>query len=137
MDSHMYFYDLSGSEIGHLYYSDKQVCGCSLDRDDTKGGTGEWLTVDFDSIPSNVYKIDVSIYGYRGSAPATMYLRQENTITDGMGHVTTEVKEPVRLSTYVGTHETVSFGYFIRSGDSWDFHGYDGSIVPGSGVIEG
>ena len=24
MDSHMYFYDRSGSEIGHLYYSDKQ-----------------------------------------------------------------------------------------------------------------
>jgi hypothetical protein len=137
MDSHMYFYDRSGSEIGHLYYSDKQVCGCSLDRDDTKGGTGEWLTVDFDSIPSNVYKIDVSIYGYRGSATATMYLRQENTITDGMGNVTTEVKEPVRLSTNVGNHETVSFGYFIRSGDSWDFHGYDGSIVHGSGVIEG
>lgn len=137
MDSHMYFYDRSGSEIGHLYYSDRQVCGCSLDRDDTKGGTGEWLTVDFDSIPSNVYKIDVSIYGFRGSATATMYLRQENTITDGMGHVTTEVKKPVRLSTYVGNHETVSFGYFIRSGDSWDFHGYDGSIVHGSGVIEG
>lgn len=135
MDSHMYFYDSSGSEVGHVYFSKKQDCGCSLDIDDTKGGTGEWLTVDFDAIPSNVHKIDVSIYGFSGDAEATMILRQENTITDGMGNTTTEVKEPVRLSTHVGNHETVSFGYFIRSGDSWDFHGYDGSIVHGSGVV--
>lgn len=135
MDSHMYFYDTSGTEVGHVFYGNRTDCGCSLDIDDTRGGTGEWLTVDFDGILANVNRVNVSIYGYRGDAVVWMILKQENTIVDGLGNVSTEIKQPVRLDTNVSNHQTVSFGYFQRTADSWDFHGYDGSVVHGSGTL--
>ena len=50
IDSHLEFYDAAGTQTGHLYYGNKSVYGCSLDIDDTSGGTGEWLTLDFNSI---------------------------------------------------------------------------------------
>lgn len=128
IDSHLQFY---GGNNGHLYYANKKVYGCSLDIDDLVGGTGEWLTLDFDSLPQDVYKIDCYAYGYRGSATTTITLQKTVTTTDRNGQTTTTVTTPVNLTTHVGNHQTVSFGYFLRNGDSWDFYAYNGTVIKG------
>lgn len=131
IDSHLEFYDAGGSQVGHLYYGQKSLYGCSLDIDDRRGGTGEWLTLNFDTIPSNVDKIKVYAYGYSGSAYTAITLHKTATVTDKNGNTTTVTSTPVDVSTTVYDEANTDFGYFQRNGSYWDFHAYDGTVVKG------
>lgn len=131
IDSHLEFYDAAGTQTGHLYYRNKSVYGCSLDIDDTSGGTGEWLTLDFNSIPSNVDKINVYAYGFSGSADTTITLHKTTTVTDKDGKTSTVTTTPVNVTTNVSHHSNTNFGYFKRNGSYWDFYAYDGSVIKG------
>lgn len=131
IDSHLEFYDAAGTQTGHLFYGNQSVYGCSLDIDDTHGGTGEWLTLDFNSIPSNVDKINVYAYGFRGSADTTITLHKTTTVTDKDGKTSTVTTTPVNVTTNVSHHSNTNFGYFKRNGSYWDFYAYDGSVIKG------
>lgn len=131
IDSHLEFYDASGSQTGHLYYGNKNLYGCSLDVDDTQGGTGEWLTLDFNSIPSNVTKIKVYAYGFQNSASTTITLEKTTTVIDDDGNSQTVVTTPVNITTTVQYHVNADFGYFQRNGEYWDFYAYNGEVING------
>lgn len=131
IDSHLEFMDSAGGQLGHLYYGQKNVYGCSLDIDDRRGGTGEWLTMNFDSIPTSVDTIKVYAYGFSGSASTRITLEKTTTVTDNKGNTSTQVTTPVDVTTTVGHHSNTHFGYFKRNGAFWDFYAYDGRVIKG------
>ncbi len=120
MDSHMYFYS-DGNDAGHIFYGDKNAHGCSLDTDDRSGGTGEWLTLDFDKIPSYIDEIRFIVNAFSGSANTSIRLYKEHL--DGTSEKVVDVTEYVSNNTY--------FGKLKRNGSVWDFTGKDGKVVEG------
>lgn len=119
MDSHMYFYS-NGREVGHLYYGNKNLFGCSLDYDDTRGGTGEWLTINFEEIPTHIDEIIFQVHPYRGSAETSIKLYKE---FNGESELIINETRQVNSTEY--------FGKLIKNGDFWDFISWDNRVFPG------
>lgn len=127
MDSHVRFYNSSGDMVGHLYYGNKNMYGCSLDLDDTRGGIGEWLTFDFSQIPSNITEIRLSVNPYRGSSRTFIRLYKEN-LSGGEKQLVIEEERVVSGS------ETY-FGKLVRNGEVWDFIDSNNKVISGK-IIE-
>ncbi|MEG2465788.1 MAG: hypothetical protein RSB14_07210, partial [Kiritimatiellia bacterium] len=120
IDSYLIFDDGT-----HLYYGNKSSYGCSLDIDDTRGGTGEWLTLNFDTIPSHINQIFVRATGFNSCADTEMSLQK--AWSGGVSY-------PAVVSTFV-TDRGKDLGYFSRNGDGWDFYAYDGTVVKGHETV--
>lgn len=128
MDSHMYFRDAYGSELGHVYYGNKNYNGSTLDIDDTNGGTGEWSTIDFDRLPSNVNEVNFQVYGWSGNATTSVRLFRE---MNGMNEKVIDWSTLVRQGSYT------NFGSLKRNvKGGWDFHyAATGQVFPGSQTV--
>jgi hypothetical protein len=122
MDAHMEFWD-STSKVDELSYSKKDVYGSTLDNDDRTGGTGEWITINFDTVPAEITQMRVYINPYSGTTNATMFLYR----------ILNEVNEKLIESTKMVSTKS-HFGDFIRNEDSWDFHYSDGTVFSGTEV---
>lgn len=128
MDSFMSFYS-KGSKDSIVYYGNKSQYGCSLDRDDTNGGSGEWFTLNFNTIPDKIDEIRFAVNSYRGKGSADVDVR---LYKESNGVKTC----PVRKSSHVSSEDKVYFGKLVRNENVWDFHGADGEFVPGKIVKE-
>lgn len=122
MDSHVEFWSGS-SKFDELYYSEPNVYGSILDYDDTVGGVGEWITLNFETVPSQIDKLRVYINPYNGEVDSTMYL-----------YKTVNGQDEIIIQNTIYVDRKVHFGDFIRNEDSWDFHYSDGRIFAGKEV---
>lgn len=133
MDTHIYLYDKDGRQLDHIWYRNRTGTGVTLNVDDTSGansadqnvtepnvGGGEWFTIDFPNLPSNVAKMTVSIVAYSGSATTTVSLvnTTDRTIT-------------LQQTKYVSG--TVNFGELKKgNNDIWNFYDPNGKLFSGS-----
>lgn len=126
MDSHMYFYS-NGVQQGHLYYDNKNLYGCSLDRDDTSGGTGEWLTLNFDAIPSYIDEIRFVVHPFSDSSAQTNIRLYKKV--NGTNNLV------IDQSQYVSDSD-VYFGKLTKNANVWDFTRSNGEVIPGKVVTK-
>lgn len=125
MDSHVEFW--SGStKVSEMYYGNMNVFGCTLDRDDRSGGVGEWSTINFDTIPSNITELRFYVNPYRGDALTNLRLIRE---INGVSEVVIDWQQ------YVAYPNKVYFGKLVRNGDAWDFVYNNGTVYPGKQVV--
>lgn len=122
MDTHVYLLDASGREIDHIWYAHRQGTACTLDKDDTSGTRGgEWFTIDFPNLPSNVVTMRFSIHGFRGSSQTRIDLidkKTNQTVTSS--------------SVYVSSRQYVQIGHMRNTGAGWNFVMANGQVFQGS-----
>lgn len=136
LDTYVAAQDSSGSTVGQeVYYSHKSDSGITLDKDDRTGSNsayenetnvsgsqgGEWITVDFPNVPSNVQKINIRVKGLGGASDLTITLIDKKT-----GAIVTKSFAHVEKGTFAET------GYLKRNGSSWDFVNANGQVFSGS-----
>lgn len=138
MDTHITMYDNSGKELIHIYYGNQSGLGLKLDKDDTTGSNsqyqnltepngsrdGEWFTMDFPNIPSSATKMEIYIRGFRGSSNTRVTL-----VDKSKGEITTW------SDVYVGNHQNVTIGTFVKENGGWSFIKANGEKFSGSSAV--
>lgn len=130
VDTYLDFINTSGSSLGYLYFGNRTgLYGSTIDIDDTNGNTGEWTTVNFDTVPSDVNTLDFKADLYSGS-PTNVKFSLIRTLNGESETMVTDTK-------YVSGKNPnfTSFGKLVRNGDAWDFRYTDGTVYPGKVTV--
>ena len=127
IDTYVLFGDKDFNLLGQVYFGNLEYFGSTLDTDDRVGGVGEWATINFDTLPSDVEFIEFDVHAYAGSSLTN--LRLARTI-DGVQEFVIDTQQMIDNNaalTYFGSLQRNATG-------GWDFVYTDGTRFSGTKV---